>query len=61
MENPSTQHKVTKRQYTFMCEDEIIEKLRAIAAYEKEQTMFDVTISDLIRRALVETLKKYNM
>lgn len=44
-----------------MIEDDIIEKLHQVAAIEKQNTLFDVTVSDIVRRSLVETLKKYNL
>lgn len=61
MESIDTASNKKKRQYNFMCEDELIEKLQKVAEIESEKTMFDVTVSSVIRKALVETVRKYGL
>jgi len=61
MAAPTTMHKVVKRQYNFMIDDDIIEKLHEVAAIEKQKTLFDITVSDIVRKSLIETLKAYGV
>ena len=61
MAMPTTMHKVVKRQYNFMIDDDIIEKLHEVAAIEKQKTLFDITVSDIVRKSLIETLKAYGV
>ena len=52
---------MTSDQFNIRIESEIREKLKKIAEAEREKTGYKVSLSDVIRRALLEFIENYKM